>query len=94
VCRLGDRSRRVFIRAVAAYHICAAVEYRGLSLEQAAHEVIHQVIRSLGASGGVIAIDAHGHAVMEFSTEAMFRGVRDSSGRREVAIYREAPVTS
>jgi len=83
-----------FIRAVAAYHICAAVEYRGLSLEQAAHEVIHQVIRSLGGSGGVIAIDAHGHAVMEFSTEAMFRGVRDSSGRREVAIYREAPVTS
>jgi len=76
-----------FIRAVAAYHICAAVEYRGLTLEQAAREMLHGILRGLGGNGGIIAVDKGGHIVMEFSTEGMFRGARDSSGRREIAIY-------
>jgi beta-aspartyl-peptidase (threonine type) len=75
-----------FIRAVAAYHICAAVEYRGLSLAEAAREAVHVNIGALGGSGGVIAVDAHGVLVMEFSTEGMFRGARDSTGRREIAL--------
>jgi L-asparaginase / beta-aspartyl-peptidase len=79
-----------FIRAVAAYHICAAVEYRHLSLAQAAHEAIHVNISALGGTGGIIAIDAHGGIVMEFSTQGMFRGARDSHGRREIALYRAA----
>src|ERR1700751_5015855 len=37
-----------FIRAVAAHHVCAAVEYRGLSLEQAVHELLHAILRKLG----------------------------------------------
>ena len=76
-----------FIRAVAAHHVCAAVEYRGLSLEQAVHEMLHQILRSLGGDGGLIAVDAHGRIVMQFSTEGMFRGARDSDGRREIAVY-------
>jgi beta-aspartyl-peptidase (threonine type) len=76
-----------FIRTVAAHHVCAAVEYRGLSLEQAVHEMLQQILRSLGGDGGLIAVDAHGHIVMQFSTEGMFRGARDSDGRREIAIY-------
>lgn len=78
-----------FIRAVAAYHICCAVEYRGLTLAQAAREVIHTNIRALGGSGGVIAVDAQGNLVMEFSTAAMFRAARDANGRREIALFRE-----
>jgi L-asparaginase / beta-aspartyl-peptidase len=76
-----------FIRAVAAYHIASAVEYRGLSLAAAAREAIHTNIRALGGTGGIIAVDAAGGIVMEFSTEAMFRGARDAHGRREIAIY-------
>ena len=76
-----------FIRAVAAHHVCAAVEYRGLTLQQAAHEVLHDVLRRLGGDGGLIAVDAAGQLVLEFSTEGMFRGARDSRGRREIAIY-------
>jgi L-asparaginase / beta-aspartyl-peptidase len=75
-----------FIRAVAAYHICAAVEYRGLSLEDAAREMLHVILRRLGGRGGLIGIDAGGHIVMDFSTEGMFRGARDSRGRNELAI--------
>jgi beta-aspartyl-peptidase (threonine type) len=75
-----------FIRAVAAYHICNAVEYRGLTLEHAAREMLHGILRGFGGSGGIIAVTAGGQLVMEFSTESMFRGARDSGGRREVAI--------
>jgi beta-aspartyl-peptidase (threonine type) len=80
-----------FIRAVAAYHICCAVEYRGLTLAEAAREAIHKNVRALGGTGGVICVDAHGGLVMEFSTEGMFRGARDARGRREIAIYRDEP---
>jgi len=76
-----------FIRAVAAHHVCAAVEYRGFTLEQAVHELLHVILRTLGGDGGLIAIDHAGRIVMDFSTEGMFRGARDASGRREIAIY-------
>jgi L-asparaginase / beta-aspartyl-peptidase len=76
-----------FIRAVAAHHICAAVEYRRLGLSEAVHELLHQKLRMLGGSGGVIAIDGSGRIVTDFSTEGMFRGARDSSGLRRIDIY-------
>ncbi len=77
-----------FIRAVAAYHISSAVEYRGLSLEAAVHELVHGRVPALGGNGGIIAVDAHGVVVMDFSTEGMFRGARDANGRRQIAIRR------
>jgi L-asparaginase / beta-aspartyl-peptidase len=76
-----------FIRAVAAHHVCAAVEYRGLSLEQAVHELLHGILAGLGGDGGLIAVAGDGRLVMDFTSEGMFRGARDSSGRREIAIY-------
>jgi L-asparaginase / beta-aspartyl-peptidase len=78
-----------FIRAVAAYHLASSVEYRGLSLEAAARELIHARIPALGGNGGIIAVGAQGEIVMDFNTEGMFRGARDSTGRREVAILRD-----
>src|SRR5258705_7871302 len=41
-----------FIRAVAAYHVCAAVEYRALSLQQAVREMLHEILAGLGGGGG------------------------------------------
>ena len=76
-----------FIRTVAAHHICAAVEYRGLGLRDAVHELLHGRLRELGGRGGVIAIDHGGRMVTEFSTEGMFRGTRDSSGLRHIGIH-------
>jgi L-asparaginase / beta-aspartyl-peptidase len=75
-----------FMRAVAAYHICNAMEYRGLTLGDAAREMLHAILPSLGGQGGVIAVDASGQVVMDFSSEGMFRGARDSAGHREVAV--------
>jgi beta-aspartyl-peptidase (threonine type) len=76
-----------FMRAVAAYHICSAVEHRGLTLEAAAREMLRTIIPGLGGTGGIIAVDAGGRVVMDFSSEGMFRGARDSAGHREVRIY-------
>jgi beta-aspartyl-peptidase (threonine type) len=76
-----------FIRTVAAHHICAAVEFRGLGLGEAVRELLHVKLRELGGSGGVIAIDRGGRIVTDFSTEGMFRGARDSSGLRQIDIY-------
>ncbi len=79
-----------FIRAVAAHHIAAAVEYRGMTLQAAVLDLLEGSLRALGGDGGIIAVDSHGHLALEFTTEGMFRGARDSNGRREIAIYREA----
>jgi beta-aspartyl-peptidase (threonine type) len=77
-----------FIRSVASHYIAAAVEYRGMSLEQAAKELLEREIAGLGGYGGLIGIDAAGQIVMEFTTSGMFRGARDATGRRRVAITR------
>jgi beta-aspartyl-peptidase (threonine type) len=77
-----------FIRAVVAHDICALVQYKRIPLEAAAHEVIHEKIQGMHATGGVIALDTEGHVVMDFNSSGMFRAVRDSSGRREVAVFK------
>jgi len=76
-----------FIRAVVAHDICAQVEYLKIPLAQAVDNVLGKLQR-LGGNGGVIAIDPAGEIVLEFNSEGMFRGARDSRGRREIAIYR------
>jgi beta-aspartyl-peptidase (threonine type) len=80
-----------FIRSVAAHHIAAAVEYRGLPLRDAVSELVHRILPGLGGLGGlggIIAVGADGTIVTEFNTQGMFRAERDSSGRRVVAIAR------
>jgi beta-aspartyl-peptidase (threonine type) len=76
-----------FIRTVVAHDICAQVEYLRIPLAQAAANVLAKM-KALGGNGGVIAIDPQGEVVLDFNSEGMFRGVRTSKGRREVAIYR------
>jgi beta-aspartyl-peptidase (threonine type) len=83
----GTGHGEFFIRSVVAYDICALVHYKHLTLDSAVHEVIQNKLKRLGGEGGVIAVDPAGHLVMDFNSEGMFRGARDSHGRREIAIY-------
>jgi beta-aspartyl-peptidase (threonine type) len=76
-----------FIRLAVSYDIHALVHYKNLPIQAAAHAVIHEKLHRLGADGGVIAVDRDGHIAMEFNSDGMFRGARDSRGRRVVAIY-------
>jgi beta-aspartyl-peptidase (threonine type) len=77
-----------FIRAAVAHDICARVEYLKAPLATAVADTLAKM-KALGGNGGVIAIDPKGGIVLDFNSEGMFRGLRASDGRREVAIYRD-----
>jgi L-asparaginase / beta-aspartyl-peptidase len=85
----GTGQGEYFIRGVIAYDVCALVSYRGMTLAQAVQEVIHEKLRRAGGEGGVIALDPVGDIAMDFNSVGMFRGARDSRGRREIAMYRD-----
>jgi beta-aspartyl-peptidase (threonine type) len=78
-----------FIRTVAAHDIAALVEYKGLSLAEAARIVIHEKVKPLGGEGGVIVLDRLGRMAMTFSSEGMYRGYITRGGQTFVSIYRE-----
>ena len=80
-------SGEFFIRAVVAHEICARVRLSGVTAAAAAKDVIHGKLKDIGGDGGVIVVDSQGVLSLEFNTEGMFRGARDSGGRREIAIY-------
>jgi beta-aspartyl-peptidase (threonine type) len=77
-----------FIRAVTAYDISCLMEYKGMSLEEAMHLVVHDKLLKLDGEGGMIGVDAKGNAAMIFNSEGMYRGVMSNDGRNEIAIYR------
>lgn len=78
-----------FIRWTVAYDIAALVKYRGLTVEQAAHEVIHKKLAPVKGEGGVIVLDRNGNYAMPFNTEGMYRGVIGGDGVARVEIYKE-----
>jgi len=85
----GTGQGEYFIRGVIAYDICAVAQYTHATLAAAVHEVIQERLKRAGGEGGAIALDAAGNIVMDFNSVGMFRGARDSRGRREVAMYRD-----
>jgi beta-aspartyl-peptidase (threonine type) len=67
------------------------MEYRGLTVQAAAEEVVLKKLKALGGSGGVIALDRQGHFALPFNTEGMYRGYIRSDGQPSVAIFKEEP---
>jgi len=82
-------SGEYFIRGVIAYDVSALMEFKGLSLADAASEVIHQRILEIGGDGGLIAVDTDGNITMPFNTEGMYRAMRSSGGELEISIYKD-----
>lgn len=78
-----------FIRNVVAYDISALMEYKGLSLQKAAHLVIMEKLKSIKARGGIIAIDNKGNVALPFNTTGMHRGYKLSTGKSEIAIFKD-----
>ncbi len=76
-----------FIRSVVAHDISALMEYKGLSIQEAAYEVIHNKVAKLGGDGGVVGIDLNGNIMMEMNTPGMYRAQMDASGKLQVKIY-------
>jgi len=80
-------SGEYFIRALAAYQVAERVKIGHESLQHALDETLAD-IRSLGGTGGLIAVAPTGEMAWGFTTPGMYRGKADSSGRR-VALYSE-----
>ncbi|MCC5869829.1 MAG: isoaspartyl peptidase/L-asparaginase [Gammaproteobacteria bacterium] len=76
-----------YIRAVAAYDICARLNYLGEPLDVAARQVVMERIPAMGGDGGVIALSADGAISMPFNTEGMARGFARSDGTLSVALF-------
>lgn len=77
-----------FIRALVAYDISAMMEYKEISLEESAEEVIQNKLTALGGTGGIIAIDHKGNVAMEFNTAGMYRAHMNAEGELVVEIYK------
>lgn len=77
-----------FIRLSVAYAIHAQMKYAGKSIENAAHDVIHQQLENLGGDGGIVGLDHNGQIVMTFNSEGMYRGYA-VPGKRYVGIYED-----
>jgi beta-aspartyl-peptidase (threonine type) len=78
-----------FIRAVAAYDIACLMEYKGLSLEEAARIVVQDKLAPVGGEGGLIAVDAAGNITLPFNSDGMYRASQVEGGAAMVAIYKE-----
>jgi beta-aspartyl-peptidase (threonine type) len=76
-----------FIRATVAHDVSALMEYRGMSLKEAAQTVLEKVAK-LGGTGGLIAIDRQGNITLPFNTSGMYRGYVDPNGKFVVEIYK------
>ena len=76
-----------FIRASVGNNISALMEYRGMSLKDAAQVALDRVAK-LGGRGGLIAIDREGSIALPFNTSGMYRGYVDPNGKFVVEIYK------
>ncbi len=77
----------IFQRYVAAYDICARMDYKKDNLVDAVRGTVYK--RLPHDTGGVIAVDHYGNHAMEFNTTGMFRGMVNSLGHACVGIWAE-----
>ena len=78
-----------FIRYAVAHDISALMEYKGLTVNQAAYEVIQNKLLLVEGYGGIICLDTTGNYAMEFNTKGMFRAYANSEGERFVKIFKD-----
>lgn len=79
-----------FIRGTVARDISALMEYKNLSLQEAAQQTIHQKLPKLDsvkAKGGVIGLDKHGNITAQFNTYGMVYSYAKSNGEEKISIF-------
>lgn len=78
-----------FIRYSVASDICARVQYQGKTIQQAGDEVIHDVLKPIGGTGGVIIVDSKGNISLPFNTKGMYRASKQANQPTYVAIFKD-----
>ena len=85
----GTGTGEYFIRLTIAREICALVQYRQMSLQAAADEVIQKRLTALGGDGGVIAITPEGEIAWSFNSSGMYRARAADGQAVRVTIYED-----
>jgi L-asparaginase / beta-aspartyl-peptidase len=76
-----------FIRYAVSHDIALLMEYKGLSVQAAADEVIRKKLKEAGGEGAAIALDPKGNFAMSHNTEGLYRGYVTADGKRTVMLY-------
>lgn len=77
----------LFIKNNIAFNISALMEYKNMPLKDAADELIYKRLKE--NTGGLISVDKDGNYAMPFNTNGMLRGVANSDGLFEVAVWKK-----
>ncbi|MCH7345037.1 isoaspartyl peptidase/L-asparaginase [Pelomonas sp. CA6] len=78
-----------FMRSAAAHELSALMRLKGLSLAQAAEQVLWQELPSVQGQGGLIAVDAGGELLLGFNTEGMYRASGRVGEPVQVGVYKD-----
>lgn len=84
----GTGHGEYFMKYVVGFDISALMEYKGLTLNEAAELVVNKKLAEAGGEGGVIAVDKNGNVSMPFNTTGMYRGYVKSTGEKEISIFK------
>ncbi len=76
-----------FIRWSVSRDISALMEYKGLSVQEAADEVLRHKLKDAGGEGAAIALDAKGNFAMSRNTDGCYRGYVTSDGKITVLLF-------
>ena len=75
----------LFISNTVAFNVSALMEYKGLSLQEAAEEIMSRLPED---GGGLIAVDKDGNYAFVFNTSSMLRGIANSEGEFKTSIWK------
>src|SRR5262249_39281011 len=78
-----------FIRLTVAREICALVQYKNYSVQQAADEVVQNRLTALKGTGGVIVISPKGDVEWSFNTSGMYRASTGAGLPARIAIFKD-----
>jgi beta-aspartyl-peptidase (threonine type) len=77
-----------FIRLVMAKSVSDLLEYKNMTIDDAAKLMIHNKLPNLGGDGGLIGLDKNGNITMQFNSEGMYRGYMKSNGEKFVGVFK------
>src|SRR5262249_41819917 len=87
----GTGAGEFFIRLAVAKDICALVEYKHYSVQQAADAVIQERLTTIKGSGGVIVVSSDGAIGWSFNTPGMYRAKVSTDDAPLISIFKDEP---
>ena len=78
-----------FMRTVAAHEVSSLIQYKGMTIKEALHEVLFNQIGPLGGEGGMILVDKNGDVSWDFNSTGMFRGYKKSDGDTKIEMFEQ-----